>query len=97
MAVPKKKSKNPRMCLVCRRHDVPANFIRVVRRPDGTVVVDDSGRVNGRGAYLCPSSRCVQTAFRQKRLDKALKVRVPEDVYLRLLERVRGLADGDDA
>lgn len=96
MSVTKKRSKNPRMCLICRKHDSPSEFIRIVRRPDGVVVLDDSGKVNGRGAYLCPSSRCVRMACRSRRLDKALKTVVPDEIYLNLLKKVEEVeSDGD--
>lgn len=76
-----KRTKNPRMCVFCREKCDPSTLLRVVRLPDGTVVADKTGRLNGRGAYICPSSSCLAGARKSKALDRALKVSVPEDLY----------------
>jgi len=48
-------------------------LIRIVRRPDGEVVVDLTGKVSGRGAYLCSDSKCWADALEHKSLERALK------------------------
>ena len=56
-------------------------MVRIVRRPDGTVGVDVTGRAAGRGAYLHASEACVETARKRRALDRALAASVPGDVY----------------
>ena len=59
-------------------------LIRVVRTPEGTVSLDFGGKMNGRGAYLCPNPECLKKALRSKALDRSLEVTIPEEVYARL-------------
>lgn len=59
-------------------------LVRVVRTPAGEVRVDVSGKVAGRGAYVCPSEACAALAVREGRLERALEVAVPDDVVAHL-------------
>ena len=59
-------------------------MIRVVRSPEGNVSLDFGGKLNGRGAYLCPNPECLKRAIRSKALDRSLEVTIPEEVYARL-------------
>ena len=56
----------------------------MVRSPEGQVSLDFGGKMNGRGAYLCPDPECLKRAIRSKALDRSLEVTIPEDVYARL-------------
>ena len=56
----------------------------MVRTPEGGVSLDFGGKMNGRGAYLCPNPECLKKALRSKALDRSLEVTIPEDVYHRL-------------
>jgi predicted RNA-binding protein YlxR (DUF448 family) len=58
--------------------------VRIVRSPEGTVVIDPSGRMPGRGAYLCREASCWDTAGRKRALEHALKVALPADVVAAL-------------
>ena len=58
--------------------------MRIVRTPDGHVVVDPTGKANGRGAYLCAKPECFDVARQRRRLDTALKVNLRDDDYDRL-------------
>jgi predicted RNA-binding protein YlxR (DUF448 family) len=60
-------------------------LIRVVRTPSGEVCVDPTGKVSGRGAYVCPAVACAETALRERRLQHALEVVVPEGVAAELV------------
>ena len=73
-----------RTCIACRVSDDKRGFVRVVRTPDGHVVVDPTGKANGRGAYLHATPECFETALQRRRLDSALKVSLKDDDYLRL-------------
>jgi len=68
----------------CRERRPKRELIRVVRTPEGSVSLDFSGKMNGRGAYLCPNPECLKRALRSKALDRSLEVAIPEDVYGRL-------------
>ena len=73
-----------RQCMGCRERRAKREMIRVVRTPEGNVNLDFSGKMNGRGAYLCPNPECLKKAIRSKALDRSLEVEIPEDVYARL-------------
>ena len=73
-----------RTCIACRQSDDKRGFVRVVRTPDGHVLVDPTGRANGRGAYLCAKAECFAVARQRRRLDPALKVSLKDDDYDRL-------------
>ena len=73
-----------RQCMGCRERKAKRELIRVVRTPEGDVKLDFGGKMNGRGAYICPQSECLKKAIRSKALDRSLEVTIPEEVYARL-------------
>lgn len=73
-----------RQCMGCRERKAKKEMIRVVRTTEGTVSLDFSGKLNGRGAYVCPDMECLKKAMKSKALDRCLEVTIPEDVYVRL-------------
>ena len=73
-----------RQCMGSRERKNNRELIRVVRSPEGQVSLDFGGKMNGRGAYLCPDPECLKRAIRSKALDRSLEVTIPEDVYARL-------------
>ena len=82
MTKPRKVSN--RTCVACRCADDKRWFVRVVRTPDGHVIIDPTGKANGRGAYLCAKPECFDVARQRRRLDTALKVNLRDDDYDRL-------------
>ena len=73
-----------RQCMGCRERKEKRQLIRVVRKTDGSVCVDFSGKVSGRGAYICPDKACLNKALKSKSLERCLEVASPEEVYGRL-------------
>ena len=73
-----------RQCMGCRERKAKREMIRVVRCTDGSVNLDFGGKMNGRGAYICPNPECLKKALRSKALDRSLEVTIPEEVYDRL-------------
>ena len=73
-----------RQCMGCRERKAKREMIRVVRGTDGNVSLDFSGKMNGRGAYICPNAECLKKALRSKALDRSLEVTIPEEIYDRL-------------
>ena len=73
-----------RQCMGCRERKAKKELIRVVRTPEGAVCLDFSGKLNGRGAYICPCPDCLKKARKAKSLDRSLEVSIPEEVYDRL-------------
>lgn len=80
-----KQKKIPmRSCVVTHEKCAKQDLIRVVRTPSGDVVVDESGKINGRGAYLKKDLTVFEKAKKTKVLDKILEVNVPDSVYSEL-------------
>ena len=77
-----------RQCMGCRERREKRQLIRVVRRTDGEVSLDFGGKMNGRGAYLCPNPECLKKAIRSKALDRSLEVTIPQEVYDRLAKEM---------
>ena len=83
-----------RQCMGCRERKEKRAMIRVVRTPEGNVTLDFGGKMNGRGAYICPDIQCLKKALRSKALDRSLEVTIPEDVYARLEKEMEGANNG---
>ena len=79
-----------RQCMGCRERKAKRDLIRIVRGTDGEVRVDFGGKMNGRGAYICPDMECLKKAIRSKALDRSLEVTIPEDVIERLQKEMEG-------
>lgn len=73
-----------RQCMGCRDRKAKKELIRVVRTTEGGVCLDFSGKLNGRGAYLCSKAECLKKARKAKSLERSLEVPIPEEVYDRL-------------
>lgn len=73
-----------RQCMGCRERRAKKELIRVVRTPEGAVRLDFGGKLNGRGAYLCPDPDCLKKALRSKALDRALEIAIPDQVIAQL-------------
>jgi uncharacterized protein len=69
-----------RTCVVCREHATKRGLLRIVRQPDGIVVVDPSGRLNGRGTYVCDKPACQQKAADTAILVKTLSAPIPDEI-----------------
>lgn len=70
-----------RMCVGCQQMKNKKELMRIVRTPEGAIVLDSTGKKAGRGAYVCRDEQCFNKAFKEKRLEKALKHAVDTDVY----------------
>jgi predicted RNA-binding protein YlxR (DUF448 family) len=78
-----------RMCVACHTSRPKRELVRVVRTPTGAVVVDPTGKLAGRGAYVCPSADCARSGVRDGRLSHALEVPLPEGLEAELLQVVQ--------
>ncbi len=72
--------KNVRRCVVCKKHRPKDELIRIVVT-DGEARVDESGRADGRGAYICKDGDCVKQLIKKKSLNYAFRQNVGERVY----------------
>ncbi len=82
-----------RTCIGCGKSEDKREIVRFVRTPDGAVELDETGKANGRGAYVHAALECFETAIRKRKIASALRANVNEDDIGRLradFERVLG-------
>ena len=77
-----------RRCVGCGEHLPKAELVRVLRTPEGEVVLDLTGKKSGRGAYICKKAACFKKARKSKRLETSLECSIPETVYDRMEEEI---------
>jgi len=76
-----KRHRPVRTCVACRLEAGKAELVRIVRRPDGSVEVDSSGKSSGRGAYVHADPACVEVARKRRAIDRALGAAVPPELW----------------
>lgn len=81
-----------RQCVGCAEMKNKKELIRVIRTPEEEVVLDTTGRKNGRGAYICPNPECLKRAVRSKGLERSLKIAIPQEVYENLEKEMGAFA-----
>lgn len=75
-----------RQCVACGTVRAKRDLVRIVRTPSGEVRVDPTGKLSGRGAYVCPEAGCVERALGQGRLAGALERPIADDVARKIRE-----------
>ena len=75
-----------RKCTGCQGRFPKNTLIRVLRTPEGEIVLDLTGKSSGRGAYICKNASCLKKARKARRLESSLECSIPESVYDRLEE-----------
>ena len=78
----------------CRERKPKREMIRIVRGTDGVVRLDFGGKMNGRGAYICPNPECLKKVQKSKALDRSLEVPIPDEVYERLQKEMEAGENG---
>ena len=73
-----------RQCLGCNEHKPKIELLRVLRTPEGEILLDFTGKKSGRGAYICKNPACLQKARKSRRIDRNLDCQVPDEVYDRM-------------
>lgn len=82
-----KQKKIPlRKCVSCGENRPKKELIRIVKNKDNEVLVDLTGKMNGRGAYICSNLDCLNLVKKNKKISRALECEVPESVYEKLKE-----------
>lgn len=92
---PRPKHIPRRTCVSCREQDSKRSLTRIVRTPDGQVLIDLSGKQNGRGAYLCDRRSCWERAATSSVLSRALNVDLTDETLQSLREFAANLAENE--
>ena len=77
-----------RQCIGCGEMKNKKEMLRVLRTEEQGVILDTTGRKNGRGAYRCPNAECMKRARKSKGLERAFKMPIPDEIYDSLTKEI---------
>ncbi len=80
-----------RQCVGCNEMKNKKELIRVIKTKEEEILIDATGKQNGRGAYVCKSIECLQKAVKNRGLERSLKVQIPKEVYEKLTKELENL------
>ena len=83
MNLPEKKIPE-RKCMGCAEHFPKSALVRILKTPSGEILLDLTGKLSGRGAYICKNASCLKKARRASRLERALECAIPTEIYEKL-------------
>ncbi len=73
-----------RMCAVCRERKEKDELLRITKKQSGEVCVDVSGKMPGRGAYICKNGNCIKEAQKRRALERALSHKIEAELYAQI-------------
>ena len=76
-----------RTCIGCNEIKDKKELIRIVKEKEGTIKIDKTGKINGRGAYICSNIQCLEKAIKSKRLERTFETKIEDEIY----EDLRGV------
>ena len=79
-----------RTCMGCNERKDKKDLIRIVKNKDNEILVDKTGKLNGRGAYICNNVECLEKLKKSKRLNKVFETNISDEIY----ESLRGVILG---
>ncbi len=82
-----------RQCIGCGEMKNKKDMLRVIKTPEGEILLDATGRKNGRGAYICPSMECMKKAVKSRGLDWSFKTAIPQEVYESLEKEMESIGE----
>lgn len=86
-----KPRKTPiRKCTGCQEHFPKNELVRVLRTPEGEILIDLVGKRSGRGAYICRNAACLKKARKSGRIEASLECSIPQSVYDRMEAEIEG-------
>ena len=77
-----------RKCTGCGERFLKNSLVRIVKTPTDDIVLDKTGKISGRGAYICKSAQCLKKAVKTLRLERSLSCKIPEEIYKKLEEEL---------
>lgn len=80
-----------RTCMGCNIKKDKKDFIRIVKSKDGEISIDKTGKMPGRGAYLCDNVECLEKAMKTKRIERTFETKIDDEIY----EKLRGVMVGE--
>lgn len=80
-----------RMCLGCHEMKPKKELIRIVKNNEDLIQIDETGKKNGRGAYICNKLECLQKARKTKKLDRAFNKKIEDEIYDQLKKQMEDI------
>ncbi|MCM1182145.1 MAG: YlxR family protein [Roseburia sp.] len=77
-----------RQCIGCSEMKPKKELLRILRTQEEEIILDTTGRKNGRGAYICPNAECLRQARRTKGIERSFKMAVSEEIYDNLIKEI---------
>lgn len=77
-----------RTCMGCNEKKPKKELIRIVKNKDGIITIDETGKQEGRGAYICNNIECLGKVVKSKRLERTLEKEISQEVYENLKELI---------
>ena len=77
-----------RMCVGCKEMKNKRDLVRIVKTPQDELVLDDTGKLSGRGAYICRDVACLQKAVKSKGLERSFKMKISDDIFAQLSVKI---------
>ena len=77
-----------RRCTGCGEHFPKNTLIRVLRTPEGEIMLDLTGKKNGRGAYICKNAACLKKARKSRRIESSLECHISDELYTKMEEEL---------
>lgn len=84
-----------RTCTVCREQKNKNELLRIVKNKENIIKVDEIGKQPGRGAYICYDMECLEKAQKTKRLEKALEIKIEDEIYEQIKNAIEKKNGGD--
>lgn len=73
-----------RTCMGCNAKKDKKDLIRIVKNKEQQICIDKTGKMEGRGAYICDSVECLEKVVKSKRLERVLDCKLDDDIYIEL-------------
>ncbi|MDE6914632.1 MAG: YlxR family protein [Lachnospiraceae bacterium] len=93
-----------RQCIGCGEMKSKKELLRILRTQEEEILLDATGRKNGRGAYICPNAECLKRAKKSKGLERSFKMKIDEEIYdsltkeIEIFEKsIRNAGNGDES
>ena len=81
-----------RQCVGCGEMKNKKEMLRVIKTSEEEILLDTTGKKNGRGAYICPNGECLKKAIKSKGLERSLKAAIPQEVIENLTKEMENIA-----
>ena len=81
-----------RQCVGCSEMKNKKEMLRIIKTAEDEILLDTTGKKNGRGAYICPNGECLKKAIKTKGLERSLKTAIPKEVIENLTKEMETIA-----